>query len=68
MRTTAVKSTDFSDFFRTLSAAKQRVLMLDYDGTVAPFSIALGGALHGRDCLASVDRRKHRKAAVDRLE
>src|SRR5207249_9082494 len=38
MRTTAVKSTDFSDFFRTLSAAKQRVLMLDYDGTVAPFS------------------------------
>src|SRR4051812_23630467 len=34
-------------------------------GTVAPFSIALGGALHGRDCLASVDRRKHRKAAVD---
>src|SRR5438046_9254040 len=38
MLTTAVESTDYSNFFRTLSAAKQRVLMLDYDGTVAPFS------------------------------
>jgi len=38
MRTTAVESTDYSQFFQTLAAAKQRVLKLDYDGSVAPFS------------------------------
>jgi hypothetical protein len=38
MRTTTVESADYSEFFQTLPAAKQRVLMLDYDGTVAPFS------------------------------
>src|SRR3989449_7034044 len=38
MRTTAVESTDYSEFLQSLSSAEQRVLMLDYDGTVAPFS------------------------------
>jgi len=38
MRATAVMSAAYNDFFRSLTAAKQGVLMLDYDGTVAPFS------------------------------
>ena len=38
MRTMAIESADHGWFFRALSTAKQRVLMLDYDGTVAPFS------------------------------
>jgi len=38
MRSTAVESTHYSEFFQSLSSARQRVLMLDYDGTVAPFS------------------------------
>src|SRR5437667_521151 len=38
MRATAVMSAAYNDFFRSLTAAKQGVLMLHYDGTVAPFS------------------------------
>jgi len=38
MRATAIVSAAYNDFFRSLTAAKQGVLMLDYDGTVAPFS------------------------------
>jgi trehalose 6-phosphate phosphatase len=38
MRTTAVERPDHGWFFQKLSAAKRRILMLDYDGTVAPFS------------------------------
>src|SRR5438552_18809169 len=38
MRATAVVSAAYNDFFKSLTAAKQGVLMLDYDGTVAPFS------------------------------
>jgi len=38
MPTTAVESIDYRQFFQSLSSAKKRVLMLDYDGTVAPFS------------------------------
>jgi trehalose 6-phosphate phosphatase len=38
MRTMAVERADHGWFFRALSAAKQRILMVDYDGTVAPFS------------------------------
>ncbi len=34
----AVERNDHSWFFRDVSAAKNRVLLVDYDGTVAPFS------------------------------
>src|SRR5437763_259804 len=36
--TTAIKSNDHSWFRKEVSAAKNRILLLDYDGTVAPFS------------------------------
>jgi trehalose-phosphatase len=34
---TAVVTADYTSFFDSLAAAKSRVLMVDYDGTVAPF-------------------------------
>jgi trehalose-6-phosphatase len=33
----AIESDDYSLFLRGVSRAKNRVLLLDYDGTVAPF-------------------------------
>jgi trehalose 6-phosphate phosphatase len=38
MRTMAIESADSGRFFGALAAAHQRVLMLDYDGTMAPFT------------------------------
>src|SRR5437867_12627868 len=37
MGATAIVSAAYNDFFRSLTAAKQGVLTLEYDGTVAPF-------------------------------
>lgn len=33
------ESFELSDFFETLRGAPQRILMLDYDGTLAPFQL-----------------------------
>lgn len=38
MSGTALEIKDHSWFFRDVSAANQRLLLLDYDGTIAPFS------------------------------
>jgi len=35
---TAVATSNHSEFFKRLSAANNRILLLDYDGTIAPFS------------------------------
>src|SRR5688572_20553277 len=39
MSKTAVETIDCSWFFDSVAAAKNRVLLLDYDGTVAPFCV-----------------------------
>jgi trehalose-phosphatase len=38
MTKTAAKVTGYSRFMQDVAAAKERVLILDYDGTIAPFS------------------------------
>src|SRR5881394_173145 len=38
MVATAANSTDYRGFLQDVAAAKNRVLLIDYDGTVAPFS------------------------------
>jgi trehalose-phosphatase len=38
VRGTALENKDHSWFFENVSAANKRVLLLDYDGTIAPFS------------------------------
>ena len=38
MTKTATKVSGYSRFMQTVGAAKERVLILDYDGTIAPFS------------------------------
>jgi trehalose 6-phosphate phosphatase len=38
MAKSAVKSTGYERFMQEAAAAKERVLILDYDGTIAPFS------------------------------
>jgi len=39
MSKAAVVCTDLSWFFRSIATAKKRVLIVDYDGTIAPFSV-----------------------------
>ena len=42
---TAVAASVYSDFMEQLSGARKRMLLLDYDGTLAPFTLDRGCAL-----------------------